>query len=68
VIREVSDGDFDRLRAVREWPLRELLLAYIERMRAAALRSYETELLVWSVLAPHQKRSSKPPAVPRILR
>jgi hypothetical protein len=45
-----------------------LLLAYVERMRAAALRSYETEVLVWATLAPHQKRASKPPALPRILR
>jgi hypothetical protein len=44
------------------------MLAYIERMRNAALRAYETELLVWSSLAPHQRRKTDPPAIPAILK
>jgi hypothetical protein len=51
-----------------DWPLRELMLAYIECMRASALRRYETELLVWSALAPHQRRKTEPPAIPKVLR
>jgi hypothetical protein len=51
-----------------DWPLRDLMLAYIESMRVSALRSYEVELLVWSALAPHQRRKTDPPALPRVLR
>jgi hypothetical protein len=68
LIREVAHHDLDRIHAVQDWPLRDLLLAYIECMRVAALRAYETELLVWSALAPHQRRKTDPPAIPRVLR
>jgi hypothetical protein len=44
------------------------MLAYVECMKLAALRSYETELLVWSSLAPYQRRKSDPPALPEILK
>jgi hypothetical protein len=53
---------------VVDWPLRDLMLAYVECMRMSALRTYETELLVWSALAPHQRRKTDPPAIPRVLR
>lgn len=53
---------------VLEWPLRDLFLGFIERMRDQMRRNYEVELLVWAVLAPHQKRQSKPPDVPALLR
>lgn len=43
------------------------MLAYLEQMKLSALRSYETQLLVWSSLAPYQRRKSDPPAMPRIL-
>lgn len=51
-----------------DWPLRDLFLAYIEELRESARWSYQLELLVWSVLAPHQRRQTKPPDVPRVLR
>lgn len=44
------------------------MLAYIERMKDAALRSYTTDLLVWSSLAPHMRKKTDPPAVPAILK
>jgi hypothetical protein len=44
------------------------MLSYVECMKRAALRAYETELLVWSALAPYQRRKTDPPAVPAILR
>jgi hypothetical protein len=53
---------------VFEWPLRDIFLAYIERLRESARRNYEIELIVWSSLAPHQRRKTDPPALPRILR
>lgn len=43
------------------------MLGYIECMKAAALRTYENQVLVWSSLAPYQKRKKDPPAIPAIL-
>lgn len=51
-----------------DWPLRDLFVAFIERMREAAIERHRAEVLVWAVLAPYQKERSKPPAPPRILR
>jgi hypothetical protein len=51
-----------------DWPLRELFLAYIERLKRQARRSYEIDVLVWAVLAPYQKRQKKAPEIPAILR
>jgi hypothetical protein len=53
---------------VLDWPLRDVMLAFIERMRDSALRSYELELLVWSALAPHQRKKTDPPRLPRVLK
>jgi hypothetical protein len=44
------------------------MLAYVERMKDAALRSYKAEVLVWATLAPHQRRKKDPPAIPAILK
>ena len=68
LIRQVAAGDADRLRLVMAWPLRDIMLAYVECMKAAAQRGYEIEMLVWSSLAPHQRKKTDPPAIPRILR
>lgn len=51
-----------------DWPLRDIMLAYVERMRDSAWRSYQLDLLVWSALAPHQRRKTDPPAVPKVLK
>lgn len=51
-----------------DWPLRDLFLAFIDRMRDQARRNYELELVVWALLAPHQQRPPKPPDVPAVLR
>ena len=67
-MREVGGQQWDRILEVWDWPIREVMLAYIERMKLSALRSYETQLLVWSALAPHQKKRSDPPAIPKLLR
>jgi len=64
----VARGDADRIRLVMAWPLRDLFLAYVECLKAAARRMYEVDVLVWSSLAPHQRKKTDPPAVPRILR
>jgi hypothetical protein len=58
-------AQFDRL---MDWPLRDLFLAYIARLREAARDSYEVDLLVWAILAPHQKRVPRAPDLPAILK
>lgn len=50
------------------WPLRDLFLAYIARLRDTARRNYQVELLVWAILAPYQKRQTGPPDLPAILK
>lgn len=60
--------DPGRFEEVAGWPLRELFLGFLDRLRDQATRNYEIELLVWAILAPHQKRQSKPPDIPAILR
>jgi hypothetical protein len=60
--------DPGRYDAVMDWPLRDLFLGFIDRLRDQAQRNYEIELLVWAILAPHQKRPQKPPDVPDLLR
>lgn len=51
-----------------DWPLRDLFLAYIHKLQVDAEHAYEMQLLTWAVLAPYQKRQSKPPDVPKILK
>jgi hypothetical protein len=60
--------DPGRYDEVMDWPLRDLFLGFIDRLRDQARRNYEVELIVWAVLAPHQKRQSKAPDLPEILR
>lgn len=50
------------------WPLRDLFLEFIERLRQEAREQYRAELLVWAVLAPYQKRPGSPPSIPSILK
>lgn len=67
-MRDIAGHDPRRAEEVMDWPLRDIFLAFIERMRQAAVERYRAELLVWAVLAPYQKRSQKPPEIPSILK
>lgn len=64
LIRELSGHDYDKAQLVLCWPIREALLAYVDRLRQQALDSYRHELLVWALLAPHQKKPPEPPKPP----
>jgi hypothetical protein len=64
----VAGHDPDRADRILDWPLRELLLAYIETMKAAALESYRHASIMWALTAPHSKKAQKPPRVPSILK
>jgi hypothetical protein len=51
-----------------QWPVREILLAYIAVLKQQALERYQADLQVWATLAPHQEKASKPPEPPKILK
>jgi hypothetical protein len=67
MIRELSDCSPVRAQAILDWPTRETLLAYVERLKRAALEEYRHATLVWAQLAPHTKKERKPPRLPSIL-
>jgi hypothetical protein len=68
LIRELAGFDPARFDAVMEWPLREMFLAYIDRLKDEALKRYQFDVSVWAALAPHKKKQTQPPDVPAILR
>ncbi len=65
-MRELADWSPDRYDAVLRWPLREALLAYIERLKASARQLYDRDLLIWAILAPYSK-DARAPKLPEIL-
>ncbi len=48
------------------WPIREALLAYLNKMREQARQQHDTDVLVWAVQSPYCKAA--PPKVPEILK
>jgi hypothetical protein len=50
-----------------DWPLRDLFIAFVERLKDAAIERHRAEVLIWAVLAPWQKQQTRPPALPAIL-
>lgn len=64
----MAGHDPARFDEVMDWPLRDLFLGYIARLRETARRSYQVELLVWAILAPYQKQKARPPDLPAILK
>jgi len=68
VIRTVALWNPAAAREVFLWPLRDLLLAYVAILRREALARFEHDVLIWAILAPHQKNPSTPPKPPRLLR
>jgi hypothetical protein len=55
------------MRQVALWPLREVLLAYLEKMRDATAHNYETALQVWAAKTAFGG-GAKPPVIPPLLR
>lgn len=67
IVREVAEWDHDAVQRVLNWPLREVLLAYVARLKADALRGYQTALLVWASRTAMGGKT-KPPDLPNILK
>lgn len=68
MIRSAAGFDPARFEEVRNWPLRDLLLNYLDRQKEIARESYHTELLIWAALAPYRKRQTRAPDLPKILK
>lgn len=51
-----------------ERELREIFVAYVELMRRAARQAYDTDLLIWAVLAASGAKGIKKPDPPAVLR
>lgn len=43
-----------------DWPLRDLLLAYLDRLVDAARHSYEVDTVIWAVLAASGAKVKRP--------
>jgi hypothetical protein len=64
----VTRGDYDAARRAWRWPIREVLVAFADRMREEAMRQYQHDTLIWALLAPHTSKKMNPPVVPAILK
>lgn len=67
MVRELADWDPERAQVVLRWPLREALLAYVERLKAHAQAQYEHAMLLWASIAPYAK-GARQPDLPAILK
>lgn len=51
---------------VARWPIREALVAYLDKVRVEALDQYRFEMLTFAIVGPWSK-NAKPPKLPEIL-
>jgi hypothetical protein len=68
IVRVVAEWDPDLALARFNWPLRDLLSAYVAILRRQAEERYKFDLEIWALLAPHQDKPSAAPKLPKILR
>jgi hypothetical protein len=64
----VAAFDCDVAERVARWPLREMLLALLDRMRDRASEVYGDQVMIYTLRAPHLKSPEAPPKVPEILK
>jgi hypothetical protein len=63
----VARWDHDRVQQVLDWPIREILLCYVARLKAEALRGYQAAMIAWSAKT-SMGGKLKPPELPSILK
>lgn len=68
VVREVAGGNYSEAAIVSRWPMREVLMVYLERCKRAAMETYRMEFLAWASMAPHSAKKIDPPEIPSILK
>jgi hypothetical protein len=68
MVRTVAAWDPAQVKQRLQWPLRDLLLAYLAILKREAEERYRHDLAIWAALAPHQKRAASAPRPPRILK
>jgi hypothetical protein len=67
MIRELAGFQVDRYEIVFRWPMREALIAYRTKVRAAAMLEYRHDVAVWAMIAPHSPKKIDAPKPPKIL-
>ena len=67
IVREVAGWDHNEVQRVLDWPLREVLLCYVARLKDEALRGYQTAMIVWASRTAMGGKT-KQPELPAILR
>jgi hypothetical protein len=68
MVRELANYDPVLIQAVLRWPLREALVAYVQRLRVQALAEWRHAELCYVSVAPHSTKPGNPPKEPRVLR
>lgn len=68
MVRELAGHDPDQARRIAHWPVREALLAYVAKMKSAALEDYRWATLTFWASVPSAKKPGKPPRRPPILK
>lgn len=68
VVRELAGGNYHEAAIVSRWPIREALMAYLERVKREAMETYRMEFLAWASMAPHSAKKIDPPEIPDILK
>jgi hypothetical protein len=68
MIREVANFDPARVEVVLDWPLRDVMLAFVAILKERERAKYYVDLLLWAIVAPYVKHKGKPPQLPKILK
>jgi hypothetical protein len=63
----VAGWDHDKVQRVLDWPIREMLLAFVAELKSQALAAYQSALLIWATRSAFNGKLKKPP-LPEILR
>lgn len=69
MLRHVSAFDHDKALRTLGWPVREVLIAYVEHLKVAALASHRHAHLEWTGLTSRfVEKPPKQPEIPKILK
>ena len=67
IARTVARYDFNALQRVVTWPIREVLVAYVEHLHQRAAHAYEQDISNFTVIAVNSSKKLDPPEMPELL-
>lgn len=67
IVREIAGWDYARAQQLLDWPLREVLLAYLHLVRDRALADHRFNTIMWRIGSAFGGKSN-PPRPPPILK